>query len=164
MTTISKTGKRSNCSKREALLAALRACGTEGGLTAALGPASGAQDTTVSTWLTRWSAEGVVRWWPDPIGTNWIRRRWWLAEFWPAVKPAPSGVPSRVTVLHATCDGVAIKGPARPVSRAPFMRGDGVLVAPGYTHDTRYQLAPGERVIGGFASMGIGRYLDEARP
>jgi len=30
-----------------------------------------------------------------------------------------------------------------------------------WTHDPRYQLAPGERVVGGFASLGPGRYLDQ---
>lgn len=28
-----------------------------------------------------------------------------------------------------------------------------------WTHDVRYQLPPGTRVVGGFASMGVGRYL-----
>lgn len=32
-----------------------------------------------------------------------------------------------------------------------------VIASP--THDDRYQLAPGTRVVGGFATMGIGRYL-----
>jgi len=36
-----------------------------------------------------------------------------------------------------------------------------IIRAPAWTHDPRYQLAPGERVVGGFASMGMGRYLGD---
>ena len=32
-------------------------------------------------------------------------------------------------------------------------------VIPGWTHDDRYQLPPGTRIVGGFATMGVGRYL-----
>ena len=39
--------------------------------------------------------------------------------------------------------------------------GPRVVLAAGWTHDPRYQLAPGERVVGGFATLGMGRYLDE---
>ena len=40
--------------------------------------------------------------------------------------------------------------------------GPKVTVLPGWTHDPRYQLAPGERVLGGFAAAGIGKYLEVA--
>lgn len=45
---------------------------------------------------------------------------------------------------------------------APAERATGPLVRvlPGWTHDPRYQLAPGERVLGGFATAGIGRYIE----
>lgn len=33
-------------------------------------------------------------------------------------------------------------------------------VCPSISYDPRYQCAPGERIVGGFASMGPGRYLD----
>jgi hypothetical protein len=45
--------------------------------------------------------------------------------------------------------------PAQPAA-GPLVR-----VLPGWTHDPRYQLAPGERVLGGFATAGIGRYIGE---
>ena len=32
-------------------------------------------------------------------------------------------------------------------------------VCPPWTHDVRYQLPPGTRIVGGFATMGVGRYL-----
>ena len=34
-----------------------------------------------------------------------------------------------------------------------------VQIGPSAAYDARYQLPPGERLIGGFASLGIGRYL-----
>jgi hypothetical protein len=37
-----------------------------------------------------------------------------------------------------------------------------VVVGRAWTHDPRYQLPLGERVVGGFATMGIGRYLESA--
>lgn len=44
--------------------------------------------------------------------------------------------------------------PVAAVPSAPL-----VTVLPGYVRDTRYQLPEGERVAGGFAALGIGRYL-----
>ena len=46
---------------------------------------------------------------------------------------------------------------SQPAQRAT---GSNVTVVPGWTHDPRYQLAPGERVLGGFATAGIGRYIE----
>jgi len=39
-----------------------------------------------------------------------------------------------------------------------------VTICPSAPVYSRHQLPPGERVIGGFASMGIGRYLDGSAP
>jgi len=35
------------------------------------------------------------------------------------------------------------------------------VVCPAPKFDSRYQIDPNERIVGGFASLGIGRYLDE---
>ena len=84
------------------------------------------------------------------------RRRWWLAEFKPAKKPAPSGIKAGLRAL----DDQDVSPHWRSRRAVPIQRKDGVTVIPGYTHDQRYQVAPGERVIGGFASLGVGRYLE----
>ena len=156
---MSRTGRPRNGPKRDALLAALRACGNVGGISTDLAPASGARDTTVSQWLKAWEDAGIVGSWPDPVGRCMNRRRWWLAEFKPAKKPAPSGIKAGLRSL----DEQDVSPHWRSRRAVPIQRKDGVTVLPGCTHDHRYQVAPGERVIGGFASMGVGRYLDGAQ-
>ena len=153
---MSRTGRPRSNSKRTALLDALRSCGTSGGISTDLGPACGARDTTVSQWLKVMADEGIVGWWPDPVGKCINRRRWWLAEFKPAKKPAPSGIKAGLRSL----DEQDVSPHWRSRRAVPIQRKDGVTVVPGYTHDPRYQVAPGERVVGGFASMGVGRYLE----
>lgn len=49
-----------------------------------------------------------------------------------------------------------------PAPAAEPAAGPKVTVLPGWTHDPRYQLPPGERVQGGFATAGIGRYIEGA--
>jgi hypothetical protein len=44
----------------------------------------------------------------------------------------------------------------------PAQRDPRATVCPSPGHDVRYQLPEGERVLGGFATMGIGRYLEVA--
>ncbi|MCV6901047.1 hypothetical protein OE165_28845, partial [Escherichia coli] len=65
---MSHTGRPRNNSKRAALIEALRVCGASGGISTDLGPACGASDTTVSQWLKVMADEGIVGWWPDPVG------------------------------------------------------------------------------------------------
>ena len=36
-----------------------------------------------------------------------------------------------------------------------------IIRAPAWTHDPRFQLPPGHTVVGGFASLGVGRYLED---
>jgi hypothetical protein len=52
-----------------------------------------------------------------------------------------------------------------PQTVAAMPGSDEVTRCPGFTHDPRYQVAPGERVFGaGFAAVGIGRDITTGRP
>ena len=146
--------------KRALIVEALRTAGKAGMLSVELAPVCQSRDTKVSTWLKDMAAAGVIGWWPDPVGKTTNRRRWWLAEFKPAKKPAPSCIKSGLRAL----DEQDVSPHWRNRRAVPIQRKDGVTVLPGWTHDKRYQVAPGERVIGGFASLGVGRYLEEPRP
>lgn len=55
----------------------------------------------------------------------------------------------------------ALQKPEGPVIVPAHVKVQRLPSAPVYS---RHQLPPGERVVGGFASLGPGRYLDEARP
>lgn len=59
--------------------------------------------------------------------------------------------------IAAWPDRKAARAPAPAVNRA-----DGVTVCPSLSFDPRYQVDPATRVIGGFATMGVGRYLEVA--
>jgi hypothetical protein len=43
----------------------------------------------------------------------------------------------------------------------PRPAGPKYVVCPAPKFDSRYQIDPNERIVGGFVSLGIGRYLDE---
>jgi hypothetical protein len=80
----------------------------------------------------------------------------------PAPAPAPSPTPAPAAVDPARAQGPRqpVMAPAQSVATASLPPGVKVTVLPSVTHDPRYQVAPGERVLGGFATAGIGRYLE----
>ena len=55
---------------------------------------------------------------------------------------------------------VAVKT-KKPIGEVDMSRAK-VTICPSAGHDPRYQVAPGTRVLGGFATTGIGRYMDGA--
>jgi hypothetical protein len=79
--------------------------------------------------------------------------------------------PVKVSIERAKNAYVVVKGRDAPVkiaSTEQVMRTATVVMSAGikvtrcggWTHDIRYQLPPGQKVVGGFATMGPGRYLD----
>lgn len=135
--------------KRAAILRALEDYGSCGALTAELTDVAQSCHQTVTNWLTAMASDGVVVSRLDSASHS-RRLRWWLPTLMPVTaKPVPPGPQVRAAQGHV----------ARISRSAPILRRDGVTVLPGYTHDPRYQVAPGERVVGGFATLGIGRYL-----
>lgn len=142
--------------KRALLLEALRKCGAVGGIASELCIAADTRDDRALAWLYELEAAGLAGSWPDPIGRCMNRRRWWLTEFRPTTRPAPSGLRAGLRSLDEQEQGVHW----RTKRAKPVRRRDGVLVVPGYTHDPRYQVEPGAQVYGaGFAALGVGRYL-----
>ena len=112
---------------------------------------------TVGIWLKRLQDDGIVGSWPDPYLRCMTRRRWWLLEHTPQKMPLPSMIPSRLDLMpiDKQTEGLGWR------SRKPVkVRRDGVLVYEPWTHDARFQVAPGTKIDGGFAALGIGRYLD----
>jgi len=91
---------------------------------------------------------------PAPGPSAPWRRRYFAPEFAPAVDAAPPAkakAPPPVKNIRAQ----APNGPA--VLPAGFT----VTVLPSAPVYSRHQLPPGTRVRGGFADMGMGRYLDD---
>lgn len=96
-------------------------------------------------------------------------------------KPEPKPRPVKAPRLHAlgavipkaiTRDGKPMTPHQQTAQRAlrPTISvrpvdtsGARITVCPSLDYDPRYQLPPGERIVGGFASMGVGRYLEDAR-
>lgn len=109
-------------------------------------------------------ADGVAGWWPDPIGRMVARRRWWVLEHLPKRRPPPSQAPQspsaqRCDLTRGPSPVAAVAAPAAAAS-APAAAGRPVqpVPLPGWTHDPRYQVAPGAAVHGaGFAAAGVGR-------
>lgn len=148
--------------KRAALLQALRDLGKEGGISTDLADAAETHDTTVTKWLRRMSDDGSVGCWPDPTNRAGNRIRWWAIEFLPAA--APVVVRKIKFVERKEVLQVASKASREESQRAVAEYRGKVLVLPGFTHDPRYQVAPGARVDGaGFAALGVGRYLNGPR-
>lgn len=146
---------------------ALRAAAHQGLLTQGIARIMGI--TQRSLWVAMWYAvrDGEFGWWPDPHGRCANRRRYWLAEFRPAKCPPPSG--------EQAFEGghKSVRKPPHklglPSTRKPTaadlagMRaapGLVVTVCPSCPIDMRYQVDPSTRVLGGFATMGAGKYLD----
>lgn len=90
--------------------------------------------------------------WLEPAGHNTHGLKQWRATN--KGRTYAVGLPAPV-IVRATPD-------LRPSTEAPvtYTAHTKRTVASGWTHDTRYQLPPGERIVGGFATLGIGRYLD----
>lgn len=148
--------KAAGIAKRALLLEALRQCGEAGGISTDLGPAAGTSDCQALRWLKMMTDQGLVGCWPDPCTKASNRLRWWAKEFLPAHAPLVHRVTKSGVQFIQQRERMQSGTDARPVdaSRAT------VIVAPGYTHDPRYQVAPGASVHGaGFAAMGVGRYL-----
>ena len=145
---------------RPHIIEELRKCGEAGALGPDIATAIGRDKDNVATRLSELHELGVVGWWPDPIGRCVNRRRYWLAEFRPVKRPPATGIRSGLADIKEQHIGMGW----RKVAPQPVQRADGVVVVPGWTHDHRYQMAPGEKVVGGFASLGLGRYLEDARP
>lgn len=134
---------------RAEILAAMESIGTQGALTTEICALIGRAAEGVATNLTVLTAEGIVGWWPDPIGRCVNRRRWWLIQHRPSRKPQPSGLRS---IDHQT-QGLSWRTRKPGLPERPAI--------PQWTHDKRYQLPPGTRINGPFTALGIGRYLQE---
>jgi hypothetical protein len=61
--------------------------------------------------------------------------------------------------VHESQPGSGWRVKREPPKRAEPLGAPKVTVVPTPQFDPRYQVDPAERVIGGFASMGVGRYL-----
>lgn len=132
-----------------AILDYLRAVGTAGAPSSEVAAATRRTADNAALHLGQAAAKGLVGWWPEPAGRSTKRRRWWLIEHLPARRPA-------LMPLNEQKHGLGWRNLPKP---APVV---GVQVCSGWTHDPRYQLAPDARVVGGFATLGIGRYIDDA--
>ena len=131
------------------ILELLLEAGPRGCVSSDIAAATGRTVDNVSMQLGVATQMGLVGWWPEPMGRSTKRRRYWLLEFLPAKKPpAPAGAERhwrKPQPVH------------KPPPAAPT-----ITSARNYTHDPRYQVAPGAQVFGaGFAALGIGRYLEE---
>lgn len=91
------------------------------------------------------------RGWLEPAGHDTRGLQQWRAT--DKGRTYAVGLPAPV-IVRATPD-------LRPSTEAPvtYTAHTKRTVASGWTHDTRYQLPPGERIVGVFSTLGIGRYL-----
>ena len=94
----------------------------------------------------------TIRGWLEPSGHSADGLKQWRAS--DKGRTYAVGLPAPV-IVHSRPD-------LRPSAEAPitYTAHTKRTVAGGWTHDARYQLPPGERIVGGFATLGIGRYLD----
>lgn len=84
----------------------------------------------------------------------------------PATTKIP-GLRERTGAQPPVMAGGLIRGaePIRPQPTQPRTCGAPVVtICPGWTHNHRYQVAPGTVVVGEFSRLGVGRYLDVAAP
>ena len=133
---------------------ALRAAGTVGVVSSDVAKITKRDLDNVSNHLSSGARQGLIGWHTEPLGRVTNRRRYWLMEFFPKKWKAPK----LVSVLVQT-QGVGWRKPlpnARPSTGTPV-----ITVCPAPRWDSRYQIDPNERIVGGFVSLGIGRYLDE---
>lgn len=184
-------------SKRQRLLQALRDAGPRGLLSVAGAAAADMLANNTASLLADFEAEGLAGSWPDPVGPQLKRRRWWAREFYPPRRPPPSNepmtqhkVPRRgvsksaawrrkqagLVPIQEQAEGLGLRdfGPAhgkggdvklKPDAQAIKPAAVAVQRCPGWTHDPRYQVAPGVAVQGaGFAAAGVGRDAITGRP
>lgn len=82
----------------------------------------------------------------------------------PRVKATP--IVKAAKVLAKPLGPAELTGYQPPLVKATKLRGDvdmsraKVTICPSAGHDPRYQVEPGTRVLGGFATAGIGRYME----
>lgn len=134
-----------------AVLVKLRKVGSQGALAAELNAGTNACNGTLYSAMKSLQARGLIDSHSHPGRSSNNRRRWYLVEHKPASAPKAQHVEPGFTRK---------RGPVAPEATSIDASRAKVTVVPGWTHDARFQLAPGERVIGGFASMGVGRYLE----
>ncbi len=82
---------------------------------------------------------------------DWPKRR---GPDWASVKPGGNPYTESLAPWRPATVQRKPSEPAQPAD------GPNVTRAPSRNYDPRYQVEPGTRVLGGFATMGIGRYLD----
>lgn len=136
------------------VLEKLKKLGQVGALVSELGEGMNASSGTVMTSVHRLRARGLIASHPHPSRYANNRLRWYAAEHIPPCAPSVEKVEPG---FNRKREAVVLKNAAQEIdtSRAK------VTKCPGYTHNHRYQVAPGAAVVGaGFAAMGVGRYLD----
>ena len=131
------------------VLEVLRAAGATGALSSEVAKAAGRSGDNAAMHLLLAVDKGLAAWRPEPIGRANRMRRWWLVEHYPKT---PHLVPVTVQT-HGTG--------WRRLPQAPTPPKAGVQRCPGWTHDARYQLAPGEQPPPLFSALPVGRYLEE---
>lgn len=156
---MSRPGKNNVTTAR--VVETLRAAGQAGLLAQEIAGAVGI--STRSLWVVLWYAvdDGLVAWWPDPLPKCANRRRYWLTEMRPEQCPPPTG-PRLSAAAQARPAPAAVSKRRLRRGELPGVRvpaGFEVTVCPSCPIDTRYQVDPKTRVVGGFAAAGIGRYM-----
>ena len=141
------------------VLEKLQKLGEACALVAELGEGVNASAGTLLIALNLLRDRGLISSHPHPSRYATNRLRWYVAEHRPAQGPVvqlvePGFTKKRGPVTLQVSDSQQVDA-----SRAK------VTQCPGYTHNHRYQVAPGAAVVGaGFAALGVGRYLgSEAR-
>ena len=131
------------------VLAVLRAAGTTGALSSEVAKAAGRSVDNTALHLLLGVEQGLVCWRPDPVGRANRMRRWWLTEHYPK---AP-----KLVSVHVQTHGTGWRKPPPTPPKAQA----GVQRCPGWTHDRRYQIGPGERPPPLFSALPVGKYLEE---
>lgn len=151
----------------------LRRCGHADGASRAnirwLNNANGSRDDTLAA-LDALVAEGAVHRFAQPSASNFGRgqvrffvdaaagEKWAASPAAPkhAKKPAPT--PRQALRVVKQPQPRALQKPEGPVIVPAHVKVQRLPSAPVYS---RHQLPPGERVVGGWASLGPGRYLED---
>lgn len=139
------------------VIEALQVAGTTGLLARELAVQCGASMDCVDRALQRLARGEQAEWWPDPIGHAIRRRRWYSAGQRPTKKPEPSMAPATQPIRP--------QAKAAPAVKVTVVNGVRIVRAPAWTHDPRYEVAPGAQVFGaGFAALPMGYDINTGRP
>lgn len=101
-----------------------------------------------------------------------------LADAWSAAYPPPISKAKQRAVARGARNAVVAQAPAvpapvtllpsreaaKPVREPVFTSKTKRTSCPSWTHDPRYQVAPGVTVVGLFSALGPGRYIEETAP